>query len=102
MRWYAIGDWFLQVESFETESCCDLLVVNGYDYSGAGGSDLAADRHTLSGDVTWESDSSINGRGWKLCARPLGLGEWDDSDDDVNSTAMTTTFSTTFTETMLV
>jgi len=69
MHWYGSGDWYLETVAFNTQSCCDFLTIyNDHYYSGSG-SKLARDRPMLFGDITWSSDHSNTGNGFKICAR---------------------------------
>ena len=59
----------LTTSTFNTESCCDKLTVNGYVFKGS----MAANHYgtiVVSGLMTWRSDGSINsasGYGYTGC-----------------------------------
>ena len=60
----------LTTSTFNTESCCDKLTVNGYVFKGS----MAANPYgtiVVSGLMTWRSDGSINSAhgytGWTVC-----------------------------------
>mmetsp|Transcript_30549 Transcript_30549/g.71332 ORF Transcript_30549/g.71332 Transcript_30549/m.71332 type:complete len:2065 (-) Transcript_30549:45-6239(-) len=53
----------LEVHSFATERGYDTLIVNGAPYSGANGPHGV----TVSGTMHWSSDSSVVGRGFRIC-----------------------------------
>eukprot|EP00041_Stephanoeca_diplocostata_P004625 m.48041 g.48041 ORF g.48041 m.48041 type:complete len:639 (-) comp15249_c0_seq4:156-2072(-) len=53
-------------QGFVTETCCDIMTINGVQYSGATG---PKNVFLATGDnVTWASDGSITSSGWVLCA----------------------------------
>lgn len=54
------------VSHFSTESCCDVVVVNGNRYSGAAGPSGVAP----TGTVSWNTDGSVQSSGWRLCLAP--------------------------------
>ena len=60
----AVGQ-LLSATAFDTESCCDKLIVNGATYSGTiGPSNVLLG----SASFTWSSDHNVQGAGWEVCA----------------------------------
>ena len=56
----------LSTTAFNTESCCDKLIVNGATYSGTiGPSNVLLG----SASFTWSSDGSVTDAGWEACAQ---------------------------------
>lgn len=53
------------VETFATENRFDVLLVNGNPYSGS----TSPTGVSPTGDITWSSDFSVTGAGWKLCSQ---------------------------------
>merc|ERR1711904_523998 len=51
------------VEKFKTEARYDKLTVDGVEYSGTTGPDGVTPKEV----ITWYSDTSVTGDGWKLC-----------------------------------
>ena len=62
----AVG-MLLSATTFDTESCCDKLIVNYMVYSGSTGPS-----NVVLGDraFTWSSDDDITRAGWEVCAAP--------------------------------
>ena len=58
----------LSVTSFETESCCDYMTIDGVQYQGTSGPDGVV--VTPGTSMTWYSDGSISSAGWKICVAP--------------------------------
>eukprot|EP00929_Paragymnodinium_shiwhaense_P111556 TRINITY_DN7974_c0_g1_i1.p1 TRINITY_DN7974_c0_g1~~TRINITY_DN7974_c0_g1_i1.p1 ORF type:complete len:579 (+),score=141.22 TRINITY_DN7974_c0_g1_i1:139-1875(+) len=58
----------IKVNSFNTEGCCDILTVNGEQYSDQGGPDGV----TPSGIITFSSDDAVEREGWQLCPEDAG------------------------------
>eukprot|EP00964_Phaeocystis_antarctica_P084446 scaffold53173_cov47-Phaeocystis_antarctica.AAC.1 len=56
----------LSATAFNTESCCDKLVVNGTTYSGTIG---PSNVFLGSASFTWSSDGSDTAAGWAVCAQ---------------------------------
>jgi len=59
-----LGQGPLDVQAFETEQNYDTLSVNGQDYSGNSGPTGV----TAQGLITWTSDDTQAGTGWKICS----------------------------------
>jgi len=60
----AVGQ-LLSATAFDTESCCDKLIVNGVTYSHTTGPSNVL----LGSAFTWSSDYSVTRAGWEVCAR---------------------------------
>jgi hypothetical protein len=62
---YLGPDQLIDVVFFDTESCCDFLVIDGTSYSGS--NEITVN----SGDVfRWTSDGSVTRAGWEICLVP--------------------------------
>ena len=55
------------VTSFDTQSCCDYLLVDGIRYSGSSGPSGVV---VASGAIGWSSDEYTTRSGWELCWMP--------------------------------
>jgi hypothetical protein len=55
----------LSIKRFETEHDYDVLTVNGEAYSGDRGPQDIVPR----GAITWRSDESVKGHGWRICMK---------------------------------
>lgn len=64
------GPATLSVETFETESCCDHLSIDGQSFDGGRSPDgMQVDSSTT---ITWNTDSSVTNRGFEICASSAG------------------------------
>lgn len=83
----------LRVISFSTEPRYDELVVNGNTYSGTEG---PRDGDVPKGEMTWESDSSITRKGWKICPIvPIATTSTSSPTSGTTSTTITSTSMST-------
>ena len=59
----------LSATAFDTESCCDKLVLDGVQYSGSllGNGSLLSNVVLGSSAFEWTSDHSVTGAGWEVC-----------------------------------
>jgi len=57
------GSVSLRTAAFSTEARYDILTVGGVAYSGTSGPPSGS----YSGTISWASDLSVTGRGWRLC-----------------------------------
>jgi len=66
---------YLHVRGFDTEFQFDKLIFsNGaYEISGDFADAFSMEGWHIVGSITWSSDGSINGQGWKICAQEAGV-----------------------------
>ncbi len=61
----ALRDGRLDVQAFNTESCCDHLAVGGQDYDGTTGPDGVT--LVAGNNMQWSSDAGRTRSGWQIC-----------------------------------
>eukprot|EP01062_Namystynia_karyoxenos_P047100 TRINITY_DN3541_c0_g1_i1.p1 TRINITY_DN3541_c0_g1~~TRINITY_DN3541_c0_g1_i1.p1 ORF type:complete len:982 (+),score=96.63 TRINITY_DN3541_c0_g1_i1:68-2947(+) len=60
------GPSVITVERFDTERCCDFLIVDGVRYSGRSGPDGVL----VNSSLEWTTDHSVGRSGWEICLHP--------------------------------